>query len=91
MSGVHEFLTSAIVVVNGQLHAPTDRRLGGPHTRCGHCEEHNLLCLIEIEPRFIGHPARSLVTVPCELPWFSRFTSQSIKSYDDQMQNQLMI
>jgi hypothetical protein len=35
-------------------------------------EESGLLLLPEIDPRFLGHPVRNLVTVPTELSWLSR-------------------
>jgi hypothetical protein len=66
--------------VNSQLHAPTvfphwtlplvpfDRRLGGLQSRSGCRGEHkNHLPPLEIEPRFLGHPAHSLFTLPTGL------------------------
>jgi hypothetical protein len=59
--------------VCGQLHAPAavpteresswcpmDRRLRGPESLSGRCEE-------GIKPRFFAHPVRDLAAVPAEL------------------------
>jgi hypothetical protein len=66
--------------VSGQVHGPAAlppgsstryplyKRLGEPQDLYGYYgEEKNLLPLPEIEPRFLGRPARSLVDVPTEL------------------------
>jgi hypothetical protein len=65
---IHLFLTSALVG-GGQLHAPAalppgkappvplDRRLGGPQSRSGRCEEQKIFFLTELELRPLGHPA----------------------------------
>jgi hypothetical protein len=48
---------------------PFNRRLGGPQKRSGrYGEENNPLPLPGIEPRFLGRPAHSLVTIPTALP-----------------------
>jgi hypothetical protein len=57
--------------LNDQLHAPTAllagkkaailRKLGEPQSRC-YTEEKHVLLLQRIEPRVLGHPARSLVS-----------------------------
>jgi hypothetical protein len=47
----------------------SERRLGGPQKRFGRFgEENNLLLLTVLRRRFLGHPARSLVTILTELP-----------------------
>jgi hypothetical protein len=66
--------------VSGQLHAsvallpgetsPDTHRVGnwvGPQSRSGlYGEEKNHLSITGIEPRLLGHPARSLVAIPTE-------------------------
>jgi hypothetical protein len=77
---LYSLLVSAPDEVSGQLYAPAaltletepryplNSRLGGPQRRSGHYgEEENLLPTTGIEPRFLGRPARRLVTMSTEL------------------------
>lgn len=74
---LHSFLTSPLERVNGQLHAPAALLPGGtplpppteqegsrPQSWSGSCRtEINRFPWPGIESRFLGHPARSLVTI----------------------------
>jgi hypothetical protein len=75
---LHAFLTSALDG-SGQLHvpaallpretAPGTNCTGiwvGPHSRSEHCGAKSLT-LIEIDTRFLGRPARSLLALPTEI------------------------
>ena len=71
--------------VGGQLHAPAalprckqpqktlNRQLGAPPVRSASFGVKRYDCpLVEIEPRFLGGPARSLVTTLTERPQYHR-------------------
>jgi hypothetical protein len=63
---LHVFLTSTLEE-GGQPNVTTIRRGGGGCWNGGFGEEISLLPLLGIKPRFLGHPARNLVTVMSEL------------------------
>lgn len=57
-----------LCVQEKSLTYPTDKRLGGLHSRSGPCsEEENLLRLLEIESQFLGHPGHDIVDLLNEL------------------------
>ena len=63
----------------GKYHSADWIRGCGGGSRCGHLgEEKNLFPLPRIEPRFLGCPGRSLVTMLIELPPFLPKTVQTI-------------
>jgi hypothetical protein len=68
---LHAFLTSALNVGEWSpsaplcmsLYYPLDKRLVRLENRSGRCGDKSL-ALSGIEPRFLGHPAEGLVTIP---------------------------
>jgi hypothetical protein len=59
---------------------PLYRRLGGLQSQSWrYGEEKNLLPLLGNEPRFLAHPAGSLVTIPTELQWKQDVGSTELK------------
>jgi hypothetical protein len=63
-----QFLRPAALSPGESFRCPFCKRVCGPHRQSGHYkDEKNLLSLLEIEPRYLGRPARSLVAIPAEL------------------------
>jgi hypothetical protein len=64
-----------LCVQEKSLRYPTEKRLAGLHGQSGLCsEEENLLLLLEIEPRFHGHPGHDLDALLNELSQFPNLT-----------------
>jgi hypothetical protein len=77
--------------VRGQIHAPAAYswenspqyplgwRLGGLWSQCGlQGEEKNLLPVLRIESRLLGHPAHILVAIPTELSWLMKMRGTAV-------------
>ena len=62
---------SGLFLSPADLHlASIGYELGGPQKWSGCCgEERNFISMLKIEPRFLGCPTCSLVTIPTELSW----------------------